>query len=131
MVQKRLLSTITGHRPTTGLRQAIEGDALSVGAVGAIAGNGQHDQAGIEGQQALFGQTEVSGRAWRVVLNQDISPGDELIEELASGLRKYVERHRALATVEGDKIDRPPIEIGATLTVWFGTWALDPHDVCA
>src|SRR6266542_2995048 len=124
MVQKRLPGTITGQRPTTCLRQAIEGDALGVGAVGAIAGNGQYDQAGIEGQQALFGQTEVSGSAWRVVLNQDVGPGDELIEELASGLRKHVERHRALATVEGNKIDRPPIEVRAALAVWFGTWAL-------
>jgi hypothetical protein len=41
VIQKRLARAIAGHRPTARLGQTIEGDTLGIGAVGAVAGNGQ------------------------------------------------------------------------------------------
>jgi hypothetical protein len=99
VVEKRLTAAVAGHGAAPRLRQPVEGDPLRVRSVSAVASDGQRDQARVEAEQPLPGESEVERDVRRVVLDEDVGLDDELIEQPPARFVKQVEGGGLLVTV--------------------------------
>ena len=123
---------VGGHETGHGLRDEIEGGAVSIRAGGAVAVDADHDEIRVNFGETLFGQANLVEHAGAVIFGQQVGVLQQPFEHLFARVRAQIERERAFVAVEPGEIPREIVDmraLAADRIACFGR--LDLDDVSA
>ena len=121
-----------GEEAALALDQQVVGLFLFIGAALAVAGDVADDQSRKALMQRLEGQAHARGGARRQVLHQHVGLGQELVEDLGSGVLFHVQAQAFLRAVGPDEMRGQPIDpLVVAAGEVAGTGPLDLDHPCA